>query len=70
MIRRKFSCKDWIFNGWKRVIKSALGLLVHLDDETFTNQTLNLNFILDQLSKDKFLFSVSKFLSKSMSVFL
>jgi len=54
----------------KRIIKGVLGLLVHLGDKLFTNQTLNLNFILDLLSKDKFLLSVSKFLSKSVSVFL
>jgi len=52
------------------IIKSAFRLLVHLGDKPFTNQTLNLNFILDLLSKDKFLLSVSKFLSKSLSVFL
>jgi len=44
--------------------------LVHLDDKTFTNQTLNLNFILDPLSKDKFLLSLSHLLSVSVSVFL
>jgi len=47
-----------------------LGLLVHLDDKSFTKQTLNLNFIFDLLSKDKFLLSVSKLLSKSLNVFL
>jgi len=52
------------------IIKSVLGSLVHLDDEAFINQTLNLNFIFDLLSKDKFLLSVPKFLSKSVSVFL
>jgi len=44
--------------------KSTLRLLVHLDDKSFTKQTLNLNFIFDLLSKDKFLLSVSKLLSK------
>jgi len=44
--------------------KSVLGLLVHLDDKSFTKQTLNLNFIFDPLSKDKFLLSVSKPLSR------
>ena len=48
------------------IIKSAFRLLVHLGDKPFTNQTLNLNFILDLLSKDKFLLRVSKFLSKSV----
>jgi len=38
--------------------------------QTLHKQTRNLNFILDLLSKDKFLLSVSKFLSKSLSVFL
>ena len=50
--------------------KSALGLLVHLGDKPFTNQTLNLNFILDLLSKDKFLLSLSHLLSDAVSVFL
>jgi len=36
--RRKFSWKVWDFNGLKRIIKSALGLLVHHDDKPFTNQ--------------------------------
>ena len=37
------------------IIKSALGLSVHLNNKYFTNQTLNLNLMLDLFSKDKFL---------------
>jgi len=29
----------------KRIIKNALGLLVHLDEKPFANKTLNLNKI-------------------------
>jgi len=49
--------------------KNALGLLVHLGDKSFTNQTLNLNFTLALFSKDKFLFDFSYLLSVSMNVF-
>jgi len=49
--------------------KNALGLLVHLGDKSFTNQTLHLNLTLDLFSKDKFLFGFSYLLSVSMNVF-
>ncbi|KEH26607.1 hypothetical protein MTR_6g465900 [Medicago truncatula] len=37
-----FKLQSSDFNGLKRIVKSTLGLLVHLDDKPFTNQTLNL----------------------------
>jgi len=42
MIRKEFRLQSCDFNGLKRIIKSALELLVHLDDKPFTNQSLNL----------------------------
>ena len=45
--------------------KSALGLLVHLNNKSFTN----LNHMLDLFSKEKFLFGFSYLLSVSMNVF-
>jgi len=58
---REFDCKVLGFKGFKTIIiKSALRLLVHHNNESFTNH----DFILDILSKDKFLFSVSKPLSR------
>ena len=50
--------------------KKRLGIIGSSWWQTLHKQTLKLNFILDLLSKDKFLLSVSKFLSKSLSVFL
>jgi len=50
--------------------KKRLGIIGLSWWQTLHKQTLNLNFILDLLSKDKFLLSVSKLLSKSLSVFL
>jgi len=39
MIRREFDYKDWVFKGFKiTIIKSALGLLVNRNNESFTNK--------------------------------
>jgi len=62
--------KSWYFYRLKiNNNKSVLGLLVHLNNKSFTNQTLNLNLTLDLFSKDKFLFGFSYLLSVSMNVF-
>jgi len=38
MIRKEFDYKDLGFKGFKTIIiKSALGLLVHCNNESFTN---------------------------------
>jgi len=36
---REFDCKDWVLKVFKiTIIKGALGLLVHHNNESFTNK--------------------------------
>jgi len=71
MIRKEFSVeKGLIFTVESNNNKKRLAIIDSSRWQILHKQTLNLNFILDLLSKDKFLLSLSHLLSVSASVFL
>ena len=71
MIRKEFSVeKCLIFTVESNNNKKCIGIIGSSKWQIFHKQTLNLNLILNLLSEDKFLLSLSHLLSVSVSVFL